>query len=306
LKPVKQSEVFEAVVEALQIEPSSEDTAEPTDADRSTPNRQLNLLLAEDNKVNQRLARGILEKIGHNVTIVENGQLALEAIQQHAFDLVLMDVQMPVMDGLEATAAIRGLNDRKVAAIPIVAMTAHAMQGDREKCIDSGMDDYVSKPIRSQILAEILDRLARTRDLGSMSESQKNESASECSDQPVLTSATGDQRLVDWDAALAGVDGDADLLRDVVEAFVEEADEMIGLILQSVASRDHKVLHRAAHTLKGTLMSVGAPGPSQTAGEIEQLAANEFPQESASLVSQLQQQHRSVVAELRVFLDGDG
>ena len=115
--------------------------------------------MAEDNCVNQRLAVYLLEKHGHRITVVENGREALDALERQNFDLVLMDVQMPEMDGLAATAAIREREQASGDHIPIVAVTARAMKGDRERCIDAGMDDYMAKPFRSAELLELVERL---------------------------------------------------------------------------------------------------------------------------------------------------
>ena len=118
--------------------------------------RQLRILLAEDNAVNQKLATRLLEREGHDVHVVQNGQEALEAIAIGQFDVVLMDVQMPEMDGIEATSVIRTIEAAKGGHLPIVAMTAHAMRGDRERCIQAGMDGYVSKPIDRRELENLL------------------------------------------------------------------------------------------------------------------------------------------------------
>jgi CheY-like chemotaxis protein len=118
----------------------------------------LKILLAEDNRVNQVLAVRLLEKRGHEVTVAKNGVEALEALNQREFDLVLMDVQMPEMDGFEATAAIRKRERKTGKHITIIAMTAHAMAGDRERCLQAGMDDYLTKPIRPELLVDALKR----------------------------------------------------------------------------------------------------------------------------------------------------
>ena len=119
------------------------------------------VLLAEDNPVNQRVAQRVLEKGGHQVVIAANGKDALEAIAKEAFDLVLMDVQMPEMDGLEATAAVRAREREAGTHIPIIAMTAHAMRGDRERCLSAGMDDYLSKPIHAEQLLELVRKYTK-------------------------------------------------------------------------------------------------------------------------------------------------
>jgi two-component system, sensor histidine kinase and response regulator len=121
------------------------------------------VLLAEDNPVNQRLAVRLLEKRGHSVVVAGNGREALEALEKQSFDLVFMDVQMPEMDGLEATAAIREKEKGSGVHRPIIALTAHAMKGDRERCLASGMDGYLTKPIRPQELDEILEQNLTSR-----------------------------------------------------------------------------------------------------------------------------------------------
>jgi CheY-like chemotaxis protein len=118
----------------------------------------LRVLVVEDNAVNQRLIQRLLEKRGHRVTVANNGREAAEAVQSESFDLVFMDVQMPEMDGFEATATIREREKGGGAHLPIVALTAHAMKGDREKCLERGMDDYLTKPIQPQELDAILER----------------------------------------------------------------------------------------------------------------------------------------------------
>jgi CheY-like chemotaxis protein len=119
---------------------------------------QLRILLVEDNAVNRTLAVRLLEKRGHAVTVAGDGRAALEALEKDSFDLVLMDVQMPVMDGLEATRAIRAKEKQTGGHLPVVAMTAHALKEDQERCLSAGMDDYVSKPIRTSELFAAIDR----------------------------------------------------------------------------------------------------------------------------------------------------
>jgi CheY-like chemotaxis protein len=126
-------------------------------ASRSRPKRTLRILLAEDNAVNQRLAVRLLERQGHAVTVVDTGLAALAAVARERFDLVLMDVQMPEMDGVAATAAIRAAEALGGGRVPIVAMTAHAMDGDRQRCLDAGMDGYLTKPVRSADLYAALE-----------------------------------------------------------------------------------------------------------------------------------------------------
>jgi signal transduction histidine kinase/DNA-binding response OmpR family regulator len=160
MKPVKQSELLDAIFSAMGI--SARDGPVPPAPAAPPDRRRLHVLLAEDNAVNQRLAVRLLEKQGHDVAVVGTGREALTALERQTFDLVLMDVQMPEMDGLEATAQIRAAEQGTPRHVLILAMTAHAMKGDRERCLAAGMDGYVSKPIQAQELWQAIDALAMT------------------------------------------------------------------------------------------------------------------------------------------------
>ena len=155
-KPVKQSELLEAIAAALGIGATSVRQVEPVLQPAPEPARSLCVLLAEDSEVNQRLAVGLMKRWGHSVTVANNGEEAVAAYESGKFDLVLMDVEMPKMDGLQATEAIRQRESGASNRIPIVAMTAHAMPGDREKCLNAGMDGYVAKPVRKQQLYDVI------------------------------------------------------------------------------------------------------------------------------------------------------
>ncbi len=156
MKPVKQSELFDTIGMSLGITVPEDEGEEPLGREQPVELPTLRVLLAEDSVVNQKLAIGLLEKHGHTVVVAANGKEAIAALTSQEFDVVLMDVEMPEMDGLEATAVIRVQEKQTGEHIPIVAMTAHAMKGDRERCLEAGMDDYVSKPIRSRQLFETL------------------------------------------------------------------------------------------------------------------------------------------------------
>jgi CheY-like chemotaxis protein/signal transduction histidine kinase len=162
LKPIKQADLREAVSAVLGRGPATEQTAPPLLTRHSLREQQtrLRILLAEDNRVNQRLATRLLEKHGYSVVVANDGQEAIAVLEQQSVDLILMDVQMPNLDGLEATAAIRKKESGSGARIPIVAMTAHAMKGDRERCLEAGMDGYITKPIQAQELYETIERMA--------------------------------------------------------------------------------------------------------------------------------------------------
>ncbi len=160
LKPIRQSELREAIARVLGAQEQKGVIPLITRyslGDAHDPTEFLRVLVVEDNAVNQRLATRLLEKRGHRVTVTANGREAVESVEKHTYDLILMDVQMPEMDGLEATAVIREREKRKGSHIPIIALTAHAMKGDRERCRAAGMDGYLTKPIRSQELDEVLE-----------------------------------------------------------------------------------------------------------------------------------------------------
>ena len=159
-KPVKQSELFNALLNSLSITACDGNQTQIIKRQPALKNKKLHhILLAEDNAVNQRLAVRLLEKEGHSVVVANNGSEAVTAIEREAFDLILMDVQMPGMNGYEATAAIREKEILSGGHIPIIALTANAMKGDRERCLDAGMDGYASKPIKAKELIEAIETL---------------------------------------------------------------------------------------------------------------------------------------------------
>ena len=168
LKPVNPSELLDAIVNCVGVAPARGTRGKSKVAQGvSSPNegngsRGICILLAEDNEVNQMLATRMLEKRGHHVVVVGNGKEALARLNSHHFDLVLMDVQMPQMDGLEATRNIRATERELGGHIPIIAMTAHAMKGDRERCLEAGMDGYVSKPIQIRELLQAIEDVLLT------------------------------------------------------------------------------------------------------------------------------------------------
>jgi len=159
-KPVSQAELFEAISRVLGASPSKSDSPEPIRRQAVPKATRLHVLLAEDNAVNQKIACRFLEKEGHHVTLASDGRQALAAIEREDFDVVLMDVQMPEMDGFEATAAIRAQERDTGKHLPIIAMTAHAMAGDRERCLAAGMDNYIAKPISARELIELLEEFS--------------------------------------------------------------------------------------------------------------------------------------------------
>ncbi len=166
-KPVRRAELHSALVQGLAGQPrtriatEAEPVAAPEAPQETRAGSSLHILLTEDNRVNQRVAMRILERAGHSVVIAGNGREALSALDGQGFDLVLMDVQMPEMDGFEATAAIRLKENGTPTRTPIIALTAHAMKGDQERCLAAGMDDYLSKPIRPRELLNLVEKYSK-------------------------------------------------------------------------------------------------------------------------------------------------
>jgi two-component system, sensor histidine kinase and response regulator len=270
LKPVKQSELLDSILTVLDVHPLS---AAPTAVDLPTAQellpaeiyRPLQILLAEDNKVNQRLASRLLEKKGHTVVPVGNGLEALEALEKGRFDLVLMDVQMPQMSGFEATAAIRAREQRTGARIPIIAMTAHAMTGDRERCLEAGMDDYVSKPIHPQQLFQAIDNAVRV----SVELEEKVASASHDAKDAEEPRENQAEAILDTTAVLKRLGGDDELLREIATMFLDEYPRMISAIREAIALGDAESLERAAHAFKGSVGNFCAERASQRALRLE-------------------------------------
>jgi two-component system, sensor histidine kinase len=219
--------------------------------------KRMKVLLAEDNSVNRKLATVLLEKHGHTVLLSENGRSALDTIEREPVDVVLMDVQMPVMGGFETIRTIRAAEQSTGAHLPIVALTAHAMKGDRERCLEAGADDYLTKPIRSEALLAALDRMAMLH------------SGRAAQPAPVEKSASPDW---DMEAALARMEGDRELLDEIVDLFAGECSRSLVDIRHAVQGNDAALLERLAHTLKGSSANIAATGVCQAALSLETLA----------------------------------
>jgi len=229
----------------------------PPVASGSPAGAPLRVLLAEDNFVNQKLAVTMLQKRGHAVTVVNDGLEALDALAQSGFDLVLMDVHMPRMGGFEATAKIREGERTTGGRLPIVALTALAMTGDREKCLAAGMDAYVSKPINAAELFGTLNRLFPSRG-GSIA--------------PVATQPAAQAPIIDRAKLDENMEGDQEVLRDIVGAFLRDQVSQERDIMDALARQDAPTLARAAHTFKGLLLTLAARPAADAALKLEMVA----------------------------------
>jgi PAS domain S-box-containing protein len=255
MKPIKQSELFDAIMTSMGVALRGGAPA-ATEAEPARSSRPLRILLAEDNLVNQKLAIRLLERRGHQVTVANNGKEALAALENELFDVLLMDVQMPEVDGFEATAAIRARERLTGAHLPIVAMTAHAMKGDREKCLRMGMDAYVSKPLQPSELVEAVEGASSPL---AFSPAPSDRTISGFDKTGERSRGEAPKATVDLTAALRRTAGDMGLVRELAELFCADSQRMLAQIRTALDERDGKRLKEAAHALKG---AVGVFDPS--------------------------------------------
>jgi two-component system sensor histidine kinase/response regulator len=313
LKPVKQQMLFDAVIAVL----GREEDREAGLITRHTLSEQrklgLRILLAEDNAINQKLAVVLLQKAGYSVDAVDTGAQALEKVQTNQYSVVLMDVQMPDMDGLEATHLIRELEKNTGHHVPIIAMTAHAMQGDRERCLEAGMDDYVTKPLQPKVLFSALDRWTQASDTPQVAP----EPVEDYSSHENMFSVNIDEDLfgestfpgpsvtkemdpilqdtlmlnvlpVNFETALGRFGGDRDFMREMLKEYKEQLPEWIMEIRAAVDDSDANRLTRLAHNLKGVSLNFSADPLAQVALSLEEISKRENLTNAAILVTQLE------------------
>jgi two-component system, sensor histidine kinase and response regulator len=262
-KPIKDSELLDAILESVGSRILLETVhgqGEPVAGVRRATLKPLRVLVTEDNAVNQMLALRLLEKRGHQVRLASNGREALEQLQHDRFDLILMDVQMPVMDGFEATACIRSGQTAADPAIPIIALTAHAMKGDRERCLGAGMDAYLPKPVRAPELDAVLEAIMRTKLPG-----WANAELS-------APDRTDGIDILDERELLSGIADDRQLLREIVEVFQTEGPALLAELGAAISQGSAECVQRSAHSLKGSIASFAAPHALSLAARLESLA----------------------------------
>ncbi|MGB2823303.1 MAG: response regulator [Phycisphaerae bacterium] len=274
MKPIKQSSLLDAIVTVLA--PRFSGPAVPLAAATPGPGmQQLRVLLAEDNPVNQRLTASLLDRAGHKVTVAGDGREAVEAFERDDFDLILMDVQMPVMDGFEAVAAIRRREGqgRPARHVPIVALTAHAMKGDREKCLTAGMDDYLSKPIKSRDLVDVIERNvpAAISDLSSPGHAGDTTAPEEQQDSPA---GRRGESPYDRQAAIARAGADEGLLDELIAIFLASGPARMAVVRQAVSAGDSEAIADSAHALKSSLSILDATASLRATRQLETLARN--------------------------------
>jgi two-component system sensor histidine kinase/response regulator len=254
-KPVKESDLLDSILSVLGISAGTQ--SKQSLPALPPPVRRLRILLAEDTPVNQRLVLALLEQRGHTIVVANDGKETLETLERDSFDLILMDVQMPRMDGFQATAAIRAQEESTGRHIRIVAMTAHAMKGDRERCLAAGMDGYVSKPIQAEQFIALVEDPALAADNSSTDASKD------------IQPKTG--MVFDEQEALSRARGQRALLLQLVELFLADCPQIFDQIRSAQSTRDSQTLERAAHRLKGAAANLSAHRVVEVARRLEEI-----------------------------------
>jgi signal transduction histidine kinase/DNA-binding response OmpR family regulator len=287
LKPFKPSEVHAAFVTTAEVERLESDIRTTPPAERAKASRSLRILLAEDSLVNQKLAVALLEREGHSVVVANNGKEAIAALESEQFDLVLMDVMMPEMDGLSATADIRTREMQTGKHVPIIAMTAHAMQEHRDECLAAGMDGYVSKPVRTKELFATIDEVL-------------NKSTEPASKQPTAQPANDD--VLNISTAMNAVGGKRAQLEELAELMLDECPRLMKEIGTAVSNRDPAALRLAAHTLKGSVGIFGATRAVNHADQLETMGRNSDLENATKTFVVLEKEFACFSQALGIFL----
>ena len=284
-KPVKQSELLDAVRSAFGISSRSGARRAPAESEAAQKIKPaLEILLVEDNPVNRRLAQHVLEKEGYRVVAADNGAAALKTLERKHFDLVLMDVQMPRMDGIETTAAIRNREKVTGGYIPIVALTAHAMVGDRERCLKAGMDGYLIKPIQPTMLLEAIERLHLA-----------------CSERSKLAQAK--KIVLDRATLLDRVDGDMQLLGEITKLFLQECEPLMASAREAMKTGNAGRFAYDIHTLRGMFRNLSAAAAQEAAGKLEELDLVKNLEKVQAAYALLEQEAQALKAELGGMID---
>jgi two-component system sensor histidine kinase/response regulator len=295
LKPVGTAALKRGVRGALGLPTALEDA--PTSSRTfSVPRRPLNVLVAEDSPVNSKLLTTILEKQGHRVTAVEDGRAALNALSGSEFDIVLMDVQMPVLDGISVVRAVRAKEGESAPRLPIIAVTAHAMASDRERCLSAGFDGYVTKPIR---VPELFDQVGRLVSMSMLPQDPEIE--------PVVSEGarTATFKILNPGSAVARAGGDAELARELASMLLEEGPQRLVELRKALAASDGAAFGRVAHTLKGHADHSGAKTAFEIARDLERAGKAGALDGAGPKVEALEAEFSVLLADVRAFANPD-
>ena len=260
------------------------------------------VLLVEDNPVNREVSTGMLELLGYQVTIAEDGKQALVVSATESVDLILMDCQMPVMDGFTATARIRDREQQTpVTRIPIIALTANAMDGDRERCLEAGMDDYLSKPFSQQALAEVLARWCVRRDQLQTPDSQTETATPDDAENRLspASSATQIDRTAWTTITALQRPGRPNLLHKTIGLYLTSSQTQIDELRRALQEGTHQAMVVPAHTLKSSSAILGATGLASLANELEQACRNNDMEQAERLITLIEAEHRTACVIFR-------
>jgi two-component system, sensor histidine kinase and response regulator len=255
---------------------------------RPSQSAKLRILVAEDNPINQMMVVRMFESLGHLSTVAVNDRELLSMLKTGSFDLVFMDMQMPEMDGLTATREIRERERASGTHIPIVAMTAHAMKGDREHCLAAGVDAYIAKPVSRQIIAETIESILSAQKVLAPSTPQRQQQGSTC-----------------WNPrkVLENVEGDETLLRELLQIFMEECPKRLAMLEEAIQESDGERIENVAHTLKGELAYLGLSNAMEEARNLERMAHERSFHSSGDLFRRLKSELLTTTALMRDMLE---
>jgi len=318
IKPLKQSELFNSIAESLEMSDVAQHEGRSKTTELVNRIHPLKILLAEDSIVNQKLALALLEPHGHQITVVTNGKQAVEQRNSNQFDLILMDVQMPEMDGLEATRQIREDEKQTGEHIPIIAMTAHAMKGDREDCLEAGMDGYVSKPVRFRNLYQMIEDTLQLSEetetevfppavvraeTPSEGDSTVSAGLSEVEEMPLAREEEESQDVLNWEEAMQKSEIPAEALSELGQMFLQEAPKLLKEIRDALQAEDARPLRRAAHTLKSSAAVFEAHQTADAARQLELLGKDNKIKQAQEALPALEQQVDRLLTAIAAHID---
>jgi len=297
-KPVKQSKLYDSLVTALGFTGTLEKKSGPSPAPvRKKDGARFRILIAEDNTINQKVALKVLEKLGYRADAVANGEEAVKALETIPYDLVFMDCQMPVMDGYEATKAIRDPRSTvRNHGVPIIAMTANAMKGDKEKCLAVGMDDYVSKPVSPAEINAVLDKWLKADERSTMPEEGQRDKDGGVDQMPPASNP----KVFDRPALLERLMDDEDLVAEVLKGFLSDVPELISELKATLEAGDAQGARHAAHTLKGSASNVSAMALTEAAKKAEDAARAGDLDEARKAIRVIETAFRDLKATLEI------
>jgi CheY-like chemotaxis protein len=309
-KPIKQSHLFNVVSRIFSGQPIQVKPSRST-AVQSIPQLAsqfpLRILLAEDNRVNQKVALNLLKQLGYQADLATNGLEVLEALHRQSYDVVLMDVQMPKLDGLETTRRI--CQELPQDTRPrIIAMTANAMQGDREECLEAGMDDYISKPIRIGVLSQTLSKWqpeTGNRQSEESGNKEEKEDKGDFADLSFVSSSSPtlhspiDMNVLQAFREMVGSDADS-VLAEMIDCYLEDAPKLMDAIASAIAQADAMQLRQAAHTLKSSSMTLGATTLANLCRKLEEMSRTGISDYGVDKLQQLEAELERVLAALQI------